>query len=85
MRLVFDVQLRDRDSRLLAYVYVDGQFVNAELVQRGYAEAVTYPPNVNRHTELVELQRQAKQARAGFWGHPEAVKPTSLVNRALLV
>jgi micrococcal nuclease len=74
VRLVLDVQLRDRDSRLLAYVYVDGQLVNAELVQRGYAEAVTYPPNVNHHTELVELQRRAKQARAGFWGHPEAVQ-----------
>jgi micrococcal nuclease len=74
VRLVLDVQPRDRYGRLLAYVYVDGELVNAELVQRGYAEAVTYPPNVKHHAELVELQRRARQARAGLWGHPETVR-----------
>ncbi len=74
VRLVLDVQPRDRYGRLLAYVYVDGQFVNAELVRRGYAEAATYPPNVKHHAELVELQRRARQAGAGLWGDPEAVR-----------
>jgi micrococcal nuclease len=74
VRLVLDVQPRDRDGRLLAYVYVDGQLVNAELVRSGYAEAATYPPNVKHHAELVELQRRARQERAGLWGHPEAVR-----------
>jgi micrococcal nuclease len=73
VRLVLDVQPRDRYGRLLAYVYADGQFVNAELVRRGYAEAVTSPPNVKHHAELVELQRRARQMRAGLWAHPEAV------------
>ena len=74
VRLVLDVLLRDRSGRLLAYVYAaDGQFVNAELVRRGYAEAVTSPPNVKHHAELIELQRRARQTRAGLWGQPEAV------------
>jgi len=74
VRLVLDVQPRDRYGRLLAYVYVDGQLVNTELVRRGYAEATTYPPNVKHHAELVELQRRARQARTGLWGDPEAVR-----------
>ena len=74
VHLVLDMQPRDRHGRLLAYVYVDGQLVNAELVRRGYAEAATYPPNVKHHAELVELQRRARQARAGLWGDPEAVR-----------
>ncbi len=43
VRLVRDVRERDRYGRLLRYVYVDGLFVNAELVRIGYAQAVTYP------------------------------------------
>jgi micrococcal nuclease len=73
VKLVLDVQPRDRHGRLLAYVYVGGQFVNAELVRRGYAEVVAYPPNVQQRAEMVELQRQARQARRGLWGTPEAV------------
>ena len=48
VRLVRDVEERDRYGRLLAYVYRvrDGLFVNAELVRRGYATVATFPPNV---------------------------------------
>jgi micrococcal nuclease len=73
VRLMLDVQPRDPYGRLLAYVYVDGQLVNAELVRSGYAEAATYPPNVKHHAEFVELQRQARQARVGLWRDPEAI------------
>ena len=73
VKLVLDVQPRDRHGRLLAYVYVAGQFVNAELVRRGYAEVATYPPNAQHRAEFVELQRQARQARRGLWGVPEAI------------
>ncbi len=37
VRLELDVQERDRYGRLLAYVYVGDQMVNAELVRRGDA------------------------------------------------
>jgi micrococcal nuclease len=73
VKLVLDVQPRDGHGRLLAYVYVAGLFVNAELVRRGFAEVASYPPNVQHRAELVELQRQARQARRGLWAVPEVI------------
>ena len=46
VRLEFDIQERDQYGRLLAYVYVDDIFVNAWLVENGYAQVMTIPPNV---------------------------------------
>lgn len=69
VRLVFDVERRDRYDRLLAYVYRqdDGLFVNAELVARGYAQVMTVPPNVAHADELVALAREAREAGRGLW------------------
>ncbi len=65
--LEFDAQKRDRYGRLLAYVYVDGMFVNAKLVEDGYAQVYTFPPNV-KHAELfIRLQRGARGAGRGLW------------------
>jgi hypothetical protein len=73
VQLVLDVQPRDRYGRLLAYVHVNGQLVNAELVRRGYAEVATYPPNVRHYAEFVELQRPARLAQQGLWGDAAAL------------
>jgi micrococcal nuclease len=73
VKLVLDVQQRDRDRRLLAYVYVGDRFVNAELVWQGYAEASTYPPNVRYAEYFVSLQRRAREANRGLWRDPDAV------------
>jgi len=63
-----DVSDRDRYGRLLRYVYVDGVFVNAELVRLGYARAESYPPDT-RHCELLEqLEEEARAAHRGLWG-----------------
>ena len=70
VRLEFDVQQRDRYGRLLAYVYVDTLFVNAELLRQGYAKIMTVPPNV-RHVELFQkLQTEAREAKRGLWKPP---------------
>ena len=67
VRLERDVSERDRYGRLLRYVYVDGIFVNAELVRLGCARAVQYPPDT-RHSELLErLEEEAKEAQRGLW------------------
>ena len=72
--LVLDVQAGDRFGRLLAYVYVGGRFVNADLVWQGYAEAATYPPNVRYADYFVGLlQRHAREARHGLWADPDAI------------
>ena len=69
MRLVSDVEARDRYGRLLAYVYRerDGLFVNAELVRRGYATVATFPPNVAHEAEFRRLAARARRAGRGLW------------------
>lgn len=69
IRLEFDVDQRDRNGRLLAYVYLqDGTFVNAWLVRNGYAQVMTVPPNVRYQELFLTLQREAYQAQRGLWG-----------------
>jgi len=68
VRLEFDIELRGKYDRLLAYVYVDEVFVNAELVKEGYARVSTFPPNVKYANLFLRLQREARQARKGLWG-----------------
>ena len=69
VRLVRDVEERDRYGRLLAYVYRarDGLFVNAELVRRGYATVATFPPNVEHEREFRRLARRARMSGRGLW------------------
>lgn len=40
-----DVSESDRYGRLLRYVWVDGEMVNALLVRMGYARVAIYPPD----------------------------------------
>lgn len=63
-----DVSDTDRYGRLLRYVYVDGVFVNGELVRLGYAEAVSYPPDTRYQWQLEQLEKEAKAAKLGIWG-----------------
>jgi micrococcal nuclease len=67
VRLVFDRELRDDYGRLLAYVHVGGVFVNAELVERGYARTLEIPPNTARAPLLARLEVEAGQAGRGLW------------------
>jgi len=68
VRLEFDVQEQDRYGRLLAYVYLEeGTFVNAWLVQHGYAVVMTIPPNVKHQELFLMLQREAREERRGLW------------------
>lgn len=64
----FDVQKRDKYGRLLGYVYLeDGTFVNANLIEQGYAQVMTVPPNVKYADYFKRLQRKAKSAEKGLW------------------
>jgi micrococcal nuclease len=67
VRLELDVQLRDRHGRLLAYVWVAGTMINAELVRLGFAQVMTVPPNVRYQALFVQLQREARDAGRGLW------------------
>jgi micrococcal nuclease len=69
VRLVGDVEHRDRYGRLLAYVYRegDGAFVNALLVRDGFARTLTIAPNIAHAAEFARLARAARAAGRGLW------------------
>lgn len=70
-----DVSDTDAFGRLLRYVWVEQEpgrlvMVNLELVARGYAAAVTYPPDVRWTDELRAAMAAARDAGLGLWGDP---------------
>jgi micrococcal nuclease len=69
VRLVGDVEHRDRYGRLLAYVYRegDGAFVNALLVRDGFARTLTIAPNTTHAAEFARLANTARSAGRGLW------------------
>lgn len=83
VQLVFDVERTDRYGRTLAYVYRvdDGVFVNAALVEAGFAVTATYPPNVAHVDEFTALAAAARDANRGLWsacGTPTPSPPTTI-------
>jgi len=72
VRLEFDVQKVDRYRRLLGYCFVpteDGDeiFVNAKLLEEGYAVLFTHPPNVKYVGLFVSLQKKAREEKKSIW------------------
>ena len=67
VRLDKDISETDKYGRLLRYVYLDDQMVNLLLVQNGYAEASTYPPDVKFTDEFLEAQTLARNDGKGLW------------------
>ena len=68
VRVVPGVERRDVYGRLLAYVYLEGTFVNAELVRRGYARTLEIAPNTDFAERLRRLEQRAGNAGRGLWG-----------------
>lgn len=69
LTLVKDVSETDRYDRLLRYVFVgENIFVNYELVKQGYAQIVTYPPDVACEEFFREAQTNAREHELGLWG-----------------
>jgi micrococcal nuclease len=66
--LLFDVEQRDKNGWLLAYVFVDILFVNAELVRYGYANSLNHPTNTKYQKLFQDLEKQAKEKKIGLWG-----------------
>ncbi len=68
VKLELVTQPRDKYGRLLAYVYLsDGTMLNALLVQEGYAQVMTVPPNVKYQDMFLKLQREARENNRGLW------------------
>ncbi|MBD3183811.1 hypothetical protein GF312_16120 [Candidatus Poribacteria bacterium] len=67
VKLEFDVDFMDDYDRVLAYVYSNGIFVNAELVKSGYARASPYPPNTRYAESFKRYESEAKEKYVGIW------------------
>jgi micrococcal nuclease len=67
-----DVSETDRYGRLLRYVWLDHpdgrRMLNYELVSQGYAQVVTYPPDVRYADWFLQAQREARAQNRGLWG-----------------
>jgi micrococcal nuclease len=84
-----DVSKRDQYGRLLRYVWLETDdgwlLINRELVRRGFAEAVSYPPDVRYDAILLRAQGNAAEAARGVWAPPPltpAPTPLTLVPQA---
>jgi micrococcal nuclease len=67
VRLVFDVDQRDRYDRLLAYVYVGDELFNLTLVREGYASADEVPPDTRLAATFRQAEALARAAGRGLW------------------
>ena len=75
VRLVADVEDRDKYHRMLRYAYLpDGTFVNLELARQGFAPAYTYPPNNAHMEEFRAAAREAREEKRGLWAGCRGVR-----------
>lgn len=64
-------QRHDRYGRLLAHLYLnDGTSLEAQLLQRGLAFAISIPPNLKLRDCLNQAERSARQQHLGVWSEP---------------
>lgn len=60
-----DVSETDSYGRLLRYAYIDGAFINYEVVYAGNAYAVEYPPDVKHAQQLADAEDDARDKKRG--------------------
>ena len=60
-----DVENRDKYGRLLRYVYLDGNFVNLQMVEAGFVYAYEYPPSVRYAEKIAKSEEKAQAGHAG--------------------
>jgi micrococcal nuclease len=66
-----DVSETDRFGRLLRYVWLreNGTWtmVNLALVEQGFAQVATYPPDVKYVDRFLAAEREAREEERGLW------------------
>jgi len=67
VQLEDDIEGRDRYGRRLAYVVVDGERFNDELLLRGYARLLVIEPNHAHARTMLREELDAKRAGRGLW------------------
>jgi micrococcal nuclease len=67
VRLLVGVEPRDFYGRLLAYVWIEGRFLEAELLRRGLARTLTFHPNDRFAHRFEGLAQKAARSGKGLW------------------
>lgn len=57
----------DQYGRLLRHVFVDGTFVNLEMIKDGYATVYIVNPDEKYYLELKKAEKDAKDNKLGLW------------------
>jgi len=67
IRILYN-ELRESNiyKRLSAYVCID-VMRNQLLVEEGFAQVATYPPNVKYVDKFIEAEKSARENKKGFW------------------
>jgi micrococcal nuclease len=68
IQLEDDVETHDIYGRRLAYVIVDGERFDDELLRLGYARLLVIPPNEMHARAMLEAELEARRHRRGLWG-----------------
>lgn len=78
VRLEFDRERVDGYGRVLAYVWKEDRFVNAEIVRAGLARTdIRRPLRTDRKRLLEGAEKEARDAKRGLWSNAAPVAPPS--------
>jgi len=68
LTLAYDVEPKDDYGRELVYVGLeDGRSVNEEMLRRGFAVVIVFPPNVREVDRFRLISDSARVGRLGLW------------------
>jgi micrococcal nuclease len=79
VRLEFDKEGKDKEGRILAYVFQKNVFVNAELIKLGYAKTSIIPPNDKYKNMFLDFEKKAQQSEKGLWQETKQDTETSYI------
>lgn len=68
VKVELDINERDKYGRLLAYIYVNNEMVNKQLLEKGLARvAYVFEPNTKYVDEFYQVQKTAQKQGIGIW------------------
>lgn len=67
VRLERGIKERDRFCRILAYVWVENNMVNIELIKQGYARKYLLPRDSPYKQKFIDAELEAESEKKGIW------------------
>ena len=63
----YDVEVTDQFDRTLAYIWLDDNLINVEVLLNGYADTYFIPPNTHHESLFNNAEDTAKSGSIGIW------------------